>query len=171
MSDPDVTRGDGYSISSLDRLGEGYGFRKVRTPMGVDAFGVNGVVTPPDYPTRNHFHDEQEELYFVHRGTIEFLFGDGPQRVAPLDDVLIVGSTIGARRLLGRVLVRCGVAWEMQHETGVDEVGLPVEQALVQGDYLGVPGAVAELLLGDLPEAVAPAHGVVDSWLLMVVGG
>jgi quercetin dioxygenase-like cupin family protein len=76
-SEPDVTTGDGYSVSSIDRLGEGYGFRKVRQPMGVTAFGANVVVLPPDYPSRNHFHEEQEELYFVHAGTIEFIFGDG----------------------------------------------------------------------------------------------
>ncbi len=76
-AEPDVTTGEGYAVSSLNRLGEGYGFRKVRTPMGVTAFGANAIVMPPDYSTRNHFHDEQEELYFVHKGAIEFTFGDG----------------------------------------------------------------------------------------------
>lgn len=74
---PDVTTGDGYSVSSLERLGEGFGFRKVRVPMGVTAFGVNAIVLPPEYPTRKHYHEEQEELYFVHEGAIEFTFGDG----------------------------------------------------------------------------------------------
>ena len=37
----------GYSVNSLDALGEGYGFRKVRAPLGVTAFGVNGIVFPP----------------------------------------------------------------------------------------------------------------------------
>ena len=102
MSEPDVTRGDGYSISSLDRLGEGYGFRKVRTPMGVDAFGVNGVVMPPDYPTRNHFHEQQEELYFVHRGTIEFLFGDGTtHRVEEGGLVWVAPHTVRQLRSVG----------------------------------------------------------------------
>ena len=75
--EPDVTTGAGYSVSSIDRLGEGYGFRKIRKPMGVTAFGCNAVVMPPDYPSRNHFHEVQEELYFVHKGSIEFTFGDG----------------------------------------------------------------------------------------------
>src|SRR6478609_8808315 len=75
--EPDETTGDGYSVSSIDRLGEGYGFRKVRAPMGLTAFGANVIVLPPEYPTRNHFHDEQEELYFVHAGSIEFTFDDG----------------------------------------------------------------------------------------------
>ena len=41
------------------------------------AFGVNAIVLPPTYETGSHFHEEQEELYFVHSGTIEIEFGDG----------------------------------------------------------------------------------------------
>ena len=37
----------GYAFSSLDELGEGYGFRKIRKPLGVTAFGVNATVYPP----------------------------------------------------------------------------------------------------------------------------
>jgi quercetin dioxygenase-like cupin family protein len=58
----------GYAFSSMDELGEGPGFRKVRRALGVTAFGVNGVVYPPGYVGFLHFHDEQDELYFVHRG-------------------------------------------------------------------------------------------------------
>ena len=39
----------GYQVSSLDALGEGYGFRKVRGALGVTAFGVNALVFPPGY--------------------------------------------------------------------------------------------------------------------------
>ena len=58
----------GYAISSLDELGEGPGFRKVRGALGVTAFGVNGVVYPPSFEGFLHYHDTQDELYFVHRG-------------------------------------------------------------------------------------------------------
>ena len=58
----------GYAISSLDELGEGYGFRKIRRALGVNAFGVNALVMPPGYEGFHHFHDTQDELYFVHRG-------------------------------------------------------------------------------------------------------
>jgi mannose-6-phosphate isomerase-like protein (cupin superfamily) len=57
-----------YAISSLDELGEGPGFRKVRRALGVTAFGVNGVVYEPGYEGFLHYHDTQDELYFVHRG-------------------------------------------------------------------------------------------------------
>src|SRR5918996_5716947 len=55
-------------VSSLDELGDGPGFRKVRRALGVTAFGVNGVVYAPGYEGFLHYHDTQDELYFVHRG-------------------------------------------------------------------------------------------------------
>ena len=58
-----------HSISSIDELGEGYGFRKVRKPLGISAFGANVAVYPPRMEGFLHFHDTQDELYFVHRGT------------------------------------------------------------------------------------------------------
>jgi uncharacterized cupin superfamily protein len=67
----------GYGISSLDEMGDGYGFRKIRHAVGVTAFGINALVLPPGFATGVHYHDEQEETYFVHRGTVEFRFGDG----------------------------------------------------------------------------------------------
>jgi mannose-6-phosphate isomerase-like protein (cupin superfamily) len=62
----------GYSISSLDELGEGYGFRKIRAALGVTAFGANALVMEPGYDGFLHYHDTQDELYFVHRGTARF---------------------------------------------------------------------------------------------------
>jgi quercetin dioxygenase-like cupin family protein len=58
----------GYAFTSLDELGDGPGFRKVRKALGVTAFGVNGIVFEPGYEGFDHFHDTQDELYFVHRG-------------------------------------------------------------------------------------------------------
>jgi uncharacterized RmlC-like cupin family protein len=49
----------------------------VRRELGVQAFGVNAIVLPPGIETGRHFHDEQEELYFVHAGRVEMEFGDG----------------------------------------------------------------------------------------------
>jgi mannose-6-phosphate isomerase-like protein (cupin superfamily) len=72
-----VRVGDGFAASHLDDLGEGPGFRKIRRTLGVTAFGVNAIVLPPSYETGSHYHDEQEELYFVHSGRVEFLLGDG----------------------------------------------------------------------------------------------
>jgi quercetin dioxygenase-like cupin family protein len=74
---PKVIVGEGYAVGDLDALGDGPGFRKVRKGLGVTAFGVNAIVMPPGIESGFHYHDEQEELYFVHRGTIEMEFGDG----------------------------------------------------------------------------------------------
>jgi mannose-6-phosphate isomerase-like protein (cupin superfamily) len=81
-----------YSIASLEELGEGYGFRKIRKPLGVTAFGVNALVFPPGYEGPNHYHDTQDELYFVHRGTATFSF-DGEEHEVPEGGVVHVEST------------------------------------------------------------------------------
>jgi mannose-6-phosphate isomerase-like protein (cupin superfamily) len=72
-----VTKGDGYAVGNLDDMGEGPGFRKVRRELDVAELGVNAIVIPPNIESGFHFHDEQEELYFVHSGEIEIEFGDG----------------------------------------------------------------------------------------------
>lgn len=73
----EVVQGEGFAVAALDGLGEGPGFRKVRKALGVEAFGVNAIVLPAGMQTNRHFHDEQEELYFLHSGRIEIEFGDG----------------------------------------------------------------------------------------------
>jgi mannose-6-phosphate isomerase-like protein (cupin superfamily) len=81
MSTTETITGDGWAVGSIEGMGEGPGFRKVRKELTVTAFGVNAVVMPPGYASGRHLHERQEELYFVHRGTIEFAFGDGATQV------------------------------------------------------------------------------------------
>lgn len=73
----EIISGPGYAVGDLELLGEGYGFRKIRRGLDVKEMGVNAIVMPPGYETGGHYHDEQEELYFVHRGRIAITFGDG----------------------------------------------------------------------------------------------
>jgi quercetin dioxygenase-like cupin family protein len=68
-----------HAFSSLDELGDGYGFRKIRAALGVEAFGVNAIVFPPHYEGPEHFHDTQDELYFVHQGRVR-VDADGESR-------------------------------------------------------------------------------------------
>jgi uncharacterized cupin superfamily protein len=92
MSEADQSQD--YAISSLDEMGEGYGFRKIRHAVGVTAFGINALVLPPGYETAMHYHDEQEETYFVHRGQVEFRFGDGSRhRLEPGGVVRVAAAT------------------------------------------------------------------------------
>jgi uncharacterized cupin superfamily protein len=77
----ETTTGDGWAVGSLDAMGEGPGFRKIRQELGVTAVGVNAVVLPPGYASGRHMHERQEELYFVHRGAIEFTFNESDTQV------------------------------------------------------------------------------------------
>lgn len=76
-----VESGDGWAVATLDALGEGPGFRKIRRELGVEEFGVNGIVIPPGYDTGYHLHETQEELYIVLDGTVEIGFNDGTTHV------------------------------------------------------------------------------------------
>jgi uncharacterized cupin superfamily protein len=73
---PEIVEGDGFALAP-ELVGEGYGFRKLRKQLGVEAFGINAIVLPPGYETGQHLHEEQQELYFVHRGEMEIELGDG----------------------------------------------------------------------------------------------
>jgi len=73
----ETTAGEGYAVGHIDGMGEGPGFRKVRQELGVTAFGVNVIVLPPGQTGNRHYHDRQEEIYFVHKGHVELEFGDG----------------------------------------------------------------------------------------------
>ena len=103
----------GHSFGAIDELGEGYGFRKVRRALGVNAFGVNAIVMPPRFEGFLHFHELQDELYFVHSGTArvevdgeERLLGPGglfhcesttPRRVSNGGDDDLVLLVVGAK--------------------------------------------------------------------------
>ena len=87
----DVVEGEGFAVASVDALGDRYGFRKIRRELGVQAMGMNAIAIPPGYETGRHYHEEQEETYFIHRGTVEITFGDsathvlGPGGIARVD--------------------------------------------------------------------------------------
>ena len=81
-----------HAFGSIEELGEGYGFRKVRVPLGVTAFGANVIVYPPGYEGFHHYHDVQDELYFVHSGSARVEV-DGEERVLGPGGLVHVEST------------------------------------------------------------------------------
>ncbi len=83
----------GYTISALDELGEGHGFRSVRRGLGVTAFGVNAIVMPPGFDGFMHYHDEQDELYFVHAGTATFEIDGEVRELGPGSFVHVESTT------------------------------------------------------------------------------
>ena len=82
----------GYAKGSIDEMGDGPGFRKVRRELGVTAFGVNAIVYPPGQEGFLHYHDQQDELYFVHRGRATFEV-DGEEFELGRGGVVYVEST------------------------------------------------------------------------------
>jgi mannose-6-phosphate isomerase-like protein (cupin superfamily) len=103
----------GYAKGSIDEMGEGPGFRRIRRELGVTAFGVNALIYPPGQEGFLHYHDEQDELYFVHRGRAsfevdgdEFELGPGgvvyvesktPRRINNQTDEELVVLAVGGR--------------------------------------------------------------------------
>jgi uncharacterized RmlC-like cupin family protein len=82
----------------IDEMGDGV-FRKVRQELGVTAFGVNVLVIPPGIDARPHYHEQQDELYFIHAGRARFaLPGEtrelGPSSIGDDDLVMLV---VGAK--------------------------------------------------------------------------
>ncbi|MFY9488632.1 MAG: cupin domain-containing protein [Solirubrobacterales bacterium] len=76
--------GKGFAAANLDGLGEGWGFRKIRKLLDVKEFGVNAIVIPPGLESGAHWHERQEELYFVHQGTIQMTLGENDEDVVVL---------------------------------------------------------------------------------------
>jgi mannose-6-phosphate isomerase-like protein (cupin superfamily) len=81
-----------HAFATLDELGEGSGFRKIRSALGVTAFGINAIVMPPGHVGFLHYHDTQDELYFVHRGRV-VVEVEGETRELGEGGLFHVGST------------------------------------------------------------------------------
>ena len=80
----EIVEGDGFAAGTLDAMGEGYGFRKVRQALGVTEMGVNAIVLPPGLQTGTHWHERQEEVYFVHQGTLQWTLGENDEHAVTL---------------------------------------------------------------------------------------
>jgi quercetin dioxygenase-like cupin family protein len=97
-----ASSGEGWAATNIDDLGDGPGFRKIRPAIGVTAFGINAIVLPPGTETGRHFHDRQQEVYFVHRGRLEMELGDGARiALAPGSVVRVDPPTVRMLRNTG----------------------------------------------------------------------
>ena len=72
----------GYAFGTIDELGDGV-FRKVRRALGVTAFGANALVLPPGTQWFQHYHETQDELYFVHAGRARFALPGESRELGP----------------------------------------------------------------------------------------
>jgi mannose-6-phosphate isomerase-like protein (cupin superfamily) len=97
----EIKQGEGWAVGGLDALGEGYGFRKVRKGLDVQSMGLNAIVMPPGYKSGTHFHDEQEEIYFVHRGRLAMQLGDERVELGEGDFARVDAATIRSTENIG----------------------------------------------------------------------
>jgi len=84
-----------WAASSVDELGNET-FRKVRRELGITAFGANVLVLQPGVTGRPHYHEEQDELYFIHKGRAIFDLPDDQVELGP-GGMLHVESTTPRR--------------------------------------------------------------------------
>jgi hypothetical protein len=68
----ETTFGEGRAVGSLDGIGRGPGFRKIRRELGVTAFGVNAVVR-----SNRHVSGSEEAVYLCVGGTGGHVGRDG----------------------------------------------------------------------------------------------
>ena len=74
----EVTIGEGFAAGNIDGMGDGPGFRKIRAQLEVKEMGVNAIVLPPGIVSGAHWHERQEEVYFVHKGLVQWTLGQHP---------------------------------------------------------------------------------------------
>lgn len=125
----EVRSGEGYAVGNLDAMGDGPGFRKVRRELDVKQLGVNAIVLPAGWATGMHYHERQEEVYFLHRGRVEIVFGEGDERET---HVLEEGGT--AR-------VDAATVRELRNTGDVDAVFIVFG---AEGGYVGRDGLLPE---------------------------
>lgn len=80
----EVISADGFAAGNLSAMGDGPGFRKIRQELDVKQLGINAIVLPPGIQTGAHFHDRQEEVYFVHRGVLCWTLGQNDEHSVTL---------------------------------------------------------------------------------------
>ena len=93
----EIIEGPGFAVGSLDSMGEGYGFRKVRKALGVTAFGVNAIVVPPGFTSGYHLHETQEELYICLQGPMTIEFDGGGVHTLQAGDMARVDPEVPRR--------------------------------------------------------------------------
>ncbi|MFN2471108.1 MAG: cupin domain-containing protein [Gaiellaceae bacterium] len=129
-----------HAFGSIEELGKGYGFRKIRQELGVTAFGANALVLPPGAEGIHHYHDAQDELYFVHSGTARFEVGDDVRELGPGGLCHVESTTPRKFSNVGDddlVLLVVGGKEGYVGRDGqlVDPADLAKRQALARGDF------------------------------------
>jgi mannose-6-phosphate isomerase-like protein (cupin superfamily) len=99
----EVTEGNGWKAGNLDGMGEGPGFRKVRRELDVTEMGVNAVIMPQGIGSGTHWHERQEEVYFVHQGTVRFTLGENDEESVTLGPGGVIRVSAATHRSMANV--------------------------------------------------------------------
>jgi mannose-6-phosphate isomerase-like protein (cupin superfamily) len=97
-----------YTITSADDVDDAYAgsdvpgeFRPLSGPLGTEQVAVTLIRVPPhsDFEQgTGHYHEEQEELYLVTRGTLTMRFGDDIHKVGAGSVVRVAPRTRRSHR-------------------------------------------------------------------------
>jgi mannose-6-phosphate isomerase-like protein (cupin superfamily) len=99
----EVIEGKGWKAGHLDGMGEGSGFRKVRRELDVTEMGVNAIIVPQGIGTGTHWHEKQEEVYFVHQGTVRFTLGENDDESVTLGPGGVIRISAATHRSVANV--------------------------------------------------------------------
>ncbi|MGH2936697.1 MAG: hypothetical protein ACRDPE_01090 [Solirubrobacterales bacterium] len=102
-----------YAVKKIDDMDAALfgSFKRARAELGVESFGMQVIDLPPSfdgYPSHDHTHDDQEEVYVALRGGGELevegekmpLDEDHMVRVGPLAKRKVVSGPEGIRMLI-----------------------------------------------------------------------
>jgi mannose-6-phosphate isomerase-like protein (cupin superfamily) len=122
-----------YAVKKIDEMDAALfgSFKRARAELGVESFGMQVIDLPPSfdgYPTHDHTHDAQEEVYVALRGGGELEVGgermpldeDHMARVGPLERRKVWVGSEGMR-----LLVLGGVPGQVYAPPAPSEIGGP----------------------------------------------
>jgi quercetin dioxygenase-like cupin family protein len=122
-----------YAVKRIDDMDAALfgSFKRARAELGVESFGMQVVDLPPafdGYPTHDHTHDEQEEVFLALRGSGE-LEVDGERMLLDGDQMARVGPAAKRKVWAGpdgiRLLILGGVPGHVYTAPEVSEIGGP----------------------------------------------
>ena len=105
----------GYAIVAADDVDDAYAgsdvpgeFRRLTDALGCEQLAVTLIRVPPhsDFEQgTGHYHEHQEEVYIVTRGTLTMRFGDDVRAVGPGAAVRVAPRTPRSHRNEGEEMV------------------------------------------------------------------
>jgi len=122
-----------YAVKRIDEMDVALfgSFKRARAELGVESFGMQVIDLPPSfdgYPSHDHTHDDQEEVFVALRGSGE-LEVDGERMPLDNEHIARVGPLAKRKVWSGpegiRVLILGGTPGQVYSPPAVSEIGGP----------------------------------------------